>query len=211
MKMRQLTKWVGAIACTCFAVISARAITLDVGLTDPLALGDVIHGIQAGGQVNRDVIMVNNLLTLAPGTQSSSIVGDVGDLYQRSLNFPGALPAATGVGAVIASGITDGSALLSITLAGSFQYLVAAYDGPNGGVEIWNIGGLAPGTTIEIPRYAEPTGPGGSLQASTRYLMTGWSLLNPGTPPNGVPDGGSTALLLGTVLAGLGLLKARIK
>jgi hypothetical protein len=39
--------------------------------------------------------------------------------------------------------------------------------------------------------------------------MTGWTLLNPGT--NNMPDGGTTALMLSTALAGLGVLKRRIK
>jgi hypothetical protein len=153
--------------------------------------------------------MVNNLLTVGLGLQNNAIVGDVGDNYQRSLNNFGSLPAATATGNILASGIGDGTALLDITLTSSFQYLVAAYDGPNGGVEVWNIAGIASGTTISIPRYAEPIGVNGQLQQSTRYLMTGWTLLNPGT--NNMPDGGTTALMLSTALAGLGVLKRRIK
>ena len=180
MKTYGVSKFVVVAACACFLVNGARGVVLDVGLTDPLAIGDVIHGIQAGGQEARDVIMVNNLITLAPGTSSSSFVGDVGDLYQRSLNVFSPLPAATAVGAVSASGIVDGAALLDITLSGSFRYLVAAYDGPNGGVEIWDIASLGSGTTIQIPRYAEPIGPGGSLQQSDKIPDDGLVAPQPG-------------------------------
>lgn len=209
MKTATISKLALALAIAGFAVSGARGVTLNVGLSDSLAIGDVIHGIQAGGQVDRDVTMVNNLLTVALNTQSSSLAGDVGDLYQRTANVFSPLPAATATGNTFATGIADGGVLLDITLTSSFRYLVAAYDGPNGGVEVWDIAGLAAGTTISIPRYAEPIGPGGSLQQSTRYLMTGWTLLNPGG--NSLPDGGTTALMLSTALAGLGVLKRRIK
>lgn len=212
MKTEKISKLALAVAIACFAVSGARGVTLNVGLSDSLAIGDVINGIQAGGQEARDVIMVNNLLTVALNTQSSALAGDVGDLYQRSGNVFSPLPAATATGAISANGvgsIPDNSvALLDITLTSSFRYLVAAYDGPNGGVEVWDIAGIAAGSTISIPRYAEPIGVNGQLQQSSRYLMTGWSLLNPGG--NSLPDGGTTALLLGTALAGLGVLKRRI-
>jgi hypothetical protein len=182
-------------------------------LTDSLSVGDVIHGVQGNnGQVNRDVMMVNNLLTVPIGTTSTTVPGDVGDIYMRSANNFGPLPTAVATGALNASGIADGSTYLSITLSSSFAYLVAAYDGPNGGIQVWSIGGLASGTTIDIPRYAEPSGANadGPLVQSQRYLMTGWSLLNPGTPNNS-PDGGTTALMLTTALGALGVLKRRLK
>src|SRR5512143_1808095 len=110
MKTDRISKLAVALACACLAASAARAITLDVGLTDSLAVGDVINGIQAGGQVNRDVIMVNNLLTVPLGGSSTTIAGDLGDLYQRSLNNFGPLPTAVAGGAQFASGIGDGSA-----------------------------------------------------------------------------------------------------
>jgi hypothetical protein len=208
MKTEKISKLALAVAIACFAVSGARGVTLNVGLSDSLAIGDVINGIQPGGQEARDVIMVNNLLTVALNTQSSTLPGDVGDLYQRSGNVFSPLPAATATGAVSASGIADGAVLLDITLTSSFRYLVAAYDGPNGGVEVWDIAGIASGSTISIPRYAAPIGVNGQLQQSDAFRMTGWTLLNPGG--NSLPDGGTTALLLGTALAGLGVLKRRI-
>ena len=191
---------------------SSSAITLDVGLGDPLALGDVIHGIQAGGQVNRDVIMVNNLLSVGLG--SSSIINS--RLYERSVNVFNPLPAAVATGAQFASGIADGAVYLDITLTDSFRYLLAAYDGPRGGVEIWDIASLASGTTISIPRYAEPTGGDGTLVQSHRYRMTGWTLLNPGVTPTipgntSVPDAGATAMLLGVSMTALGAARRFLK
>src|SRR4029079_9851476 len=111
-------------------------------------------------------------LTVAVGTTSTTVPGDLGDIYMRSANNFGSLTTAGATGAANASGIADGSPFLSITLSSSFAYLVAAYDGPNGGIQVWSLGGLASGTTIDIPRYAEPSGANGDgpLVQSQRYL-----------------------------------------
>jgi hypothetical protein len=185
-----------------------------VGLTGINIVGDVINGIQAGGQVDRDVTMVNNLITVALNNHNAHFGSDPGDTYQRSGNTFSPLPTAIATGAKSGSGTGDipdnGQASLTLDLStlGTFTYLVAAYDGPNGGVEVWDIAGLT--GTISIPRYAEPIGVDGSLQSSSRYLMTGWSLLNPGGGTS-VPDGGATILLLGAGLSALTLGRRFIK
>src|SRR4051812_47505599 len=80
---------------------NATTITLNVGLTDPYALGDVIGGLTGnGGQAARDALMVNNLLTVSVGTTSTTVPGDIGDAYQRSSLVFSPLPAATTVGSV---------------------------------------------------------------------------------------------------------------
>src|ERR1041384_122811 len=148
MKTDRLSRLAVTIATLCLAT-AANAVTLNVGLTDSLAVGDVIHGIQAGGQTDRDVTMVNNLITLAPGA-TGSFLSDPGDTYMRSANVFGSLPVATATGAQGASGIGDGSTFLTIVLPSTFSYLVAAYDGSNGGVQVWAIGGRVSGTSIDI-------------------------------------------------------------
>lgn len=195
----------GVVGCLlALAVVPAGAISLNVGLTGSYIVGDVIHGIQAGGQVDRDVTMVNNLITVALNNHNATFASDPGDTYQRSGNSFSPLPTATATGAQFASGIADGASTLTLDLStlGSFTYLVAAYDGPNGGVEVWDIAGLT--GSIDIPRYAEPIGTDGSLQTSSKYLMTGWSLLN---PSGSVPDGGVTLSLLGFALLGIGTVR----
>ena len=124
------------------------------------------------------------------------------------------LPQATATGGVPVTGIVDGSTPISIDLSqyGTFQYLVAAYDGPNGGVAVFNIAGLT--GTIELYRYAKPEKVNGQftgnlLGSNTAqqgyFLMTGWSLLNPL-----VPDGGATVMLLGAALGALGIARRYI-
>jgi hypothetical protein len=212
MKSKYLRIGLIASACGLFGLANSQAVTIELNggsgyalINSPYAVGTVISGIQSGGQVARDVLMTNNLLTFASGGGGSIN----GHLYQRS-SFFGALPAAIATGGVPVTGAglsfgTNGSGpIVSLTLTSPFQYLVAAYDGPNGGAIVYNISGLAAGTVIEMARYAEPLGSPRVLKESSRYQMTGWTLLNPGTS---VPEGGATLILLGASLGGLALLR----
>ena len=113
------------------------------------------------------------------------------------------------------NGFSGGTDPISINLSqfGTFQYLVATYgdsDDPNGGVAVWNISGLT--GTIQIYRYAKPEmangHPTGNLLGSNTmqqgyFLITSWTLLN----PTGVPDGGTTMMLLGTALGVLAVVR----
>jgi len=197
----------------------ASEITLGVGPTGPYILGEVVPGIQAGGQVARDVVMVNALRLMARDTRSAATDSPE---YYRSITDFGTLPLAVGLGAVYGT-TPDGSwgvgaTTRRIALSSSFAYLLAAWDGPNGGAEAYYIGGIAAGTTLVLPRYAHPspefykdhtTGLDvdpylQDLVEGTKYQMTGWTLLNPTTQ---VPDGGATAILLGVALIALGRVR----
>jgi hypothetical protein len=173
------------------------------GNSSQYLLGTVIPGLQGnGGQAARDALMTNNLLAMGLGAQDSS----TGPLYSRSFNNFGSLPAATATGAVIATGIQAGTTAVTVSLGTGFQYLVAAYDGPNGGVAVFNVGGLT--GSVDLYRYAKPLANGNLLGSNTAqqgyFLMTGWSLLNPtGT----VPDGGTTVMLLGMAFGALGMAR----
>lgn len=89
----------------------------------------------------------------------------------------------------------------TVTIAlgtGIHEYLLAKFDGRNFGNELWYIGGLS--GTITIPTGAGSTG-------GNQYSSSGNSLFTPGT--TNVPDGGSTALLLGVVLLVAGLIRRK--
>jgi VPDSG-CTERM motif len=81
-----------------------------------------------------------------------------------------------------------------------------AYDGPNGGVAIFNVGGLT--GSVDLYRYAKPLANGNLLGSNTAqqgyFKMTGWTLLN---PTGQVPDGGATVMLLGAALGALGMVR----
>ncbi len=72
--------------------------------------------------------------------------------------------------------------------------LAGHVNGPNYGSEVWYVGDLS--GIITIPATA-----GG-------YGLSGWTLFGPGVP--GVPDGGTTAMLLGAALSVLGVARRYI-
>jgi hypothetical protein len=110
-----------------------------------------------------------------------------GQIITRSTNLFGSLPAASAVGAVSGTGVTiDLNAI-----GGTFTYLFAKYDGGNDLSQVWNISGLT--GVITIPADG-PLGHG----------LSGWILFG---PTGGVPDGGTTAMLLGAALGALGIAR----
>jgi VPDSG-CTERM motif len=189
----------------------AQATTLNLennmhwSTNDPYLIGTVIPGLNGnGGQAARDAAMTNTLLGMATPSQAGTW-GDQSDpLYSRTtLNTTG-YPAATVAGNSLGSGIPEGGATLTITLTGSFQYLVVAYDGVQSGVAVFDIHTLSAGDQIVLARYAFPSDPvRGDLVEGPRYKMTSWTLLNPTT----VPDGGATVMLLGAALGALGMAR----
>jgi hypothetical protein len=178
--------------------------------------GTVVPGTQSGGQVDRDVLMTNQLVGMTLGQQGTFVVNGTTSLYSRSFNSFGTPPLATATGAVTGTGIQDGTTPVTVSLGTGFTYLVAAYDGPNGSVAVFNVAGLT--GSVDLFRYAkreldgngDPTGNliGSNVAAQGFFRMTGWTLLN---PTGAVPDGGTTVMLLGAALGGLGVARRFLK
>jgi hypothetical protein len=169
--------------------------------------GTVIPGTQSGGQVDRDVLMTNQLVGMTLGQQGTFVVNGTTSLYSRSFNNFGPPPTAVAAGAVFATGIQNGTTPVNVSLGTGFTYLVVAYDGPQGSVAIFNVAGLT--GSVDLYRYAKVDGTTGNLIGSNVAgqdfkLMTGWTLLN---PTGAVPDGGTTVMLLGAALGGLGMVR----
>lgn len=228
MKANNVLNVLSVVAMVGLMAGSANAIVIDVGVGDAHAVGDVAPPISAQGgygQVDRDVAMVNELITVALNTTVKKTFSGNGSesYYQRSGKTFASLPVATAVGSDFGdSGLnpylfSGDSAYL--TLASQYTYLVAAYDGGNSGVEVWNISDLTVGTSIYFPLYAHLTGystekpktdgqlplvDGGNINT---FRLTGWSLLNPVS----TPDGGLTAGLLGMALAAMGIIGRKLK
>jgi hypothetical protein len=197
----------------------------DLLLNTSTSVGTIINGVQGqyGGQVERDVYMVNNLITVPPGT----FVVNPNDKqeYHRTTNgnlmttFATATNAIAASGAGLAMGMNANGAIISVVLPAGYTYLVAAYDGPNGGVIVYDIRSFAAGTVIELAQFARPEGlPGSQLlvQDTGQYGLTGWTLLQsssnppPPPPPPGVPDSGSTISLIGLALMGIEFLRRKM-
>jgi len=218
--MKNMTKWLlASAACGLLSLASAQAVTVGpLGMSytadSTYLVGTVVPGDNTqNGQVARDVAMTNQLLSM--GSQTQTTLNN--SLYSRT-TWPGG-PAATATGAVpftqsdITGGATIGgtSVLLSggivnITLGGTFQYLVAAYDGDHAGVAVFDISSFHAGDTIQLYAFAypDPNNPGNLLGGTSgQYFMTSFTLLN----PLGVPDGGATVMLLGAGLGALGMVR----
>lgn len=203
---------------------SADTITLQVGAggtAGDLIIGEVIPTtVGGGGQAARDAAMLTTLIGMSLGTRTGA---GISPEYYRSTTDFGALPAVDASTAVLGSmsnsSITFSGNYAVITLAAgtAYQYLIAAWDGQNGGAEAWYIGNVAAGSTIYVPRYAYPSPSSGTPPdpaavwpqnlvdgaSEQQYGMTTWTLFNPAS----VPDGGATATLLGLAMAGLGLVR----
>jgi protein with PEP-CTERM/exosortase system signal len=130
---------------------------------------------------------INFMIALSPGGSGSFS----GQTITRTTNTFGSLPAATAVGAVSGTGTT-----IDLNALGTFTYLFAKYDGQNDVSQVWNISDLT--GIITIPGF----GPNG-------YGLSGWILFNQIAP--GVPDGGTTVMLLGAALGGLGMVRRFLK
>jgi hypothetical protein len=170
-----------AVACLGFPQM-ASALTIG----DNKELGFVDPGIPAGDQDRTDY--VNALIGLGLGQSTVVTIDGQTNTITRSMNNFGTLAPA-----VFALNGTGTSINLGTT---GYAYLLAKYDGPNFGSEVWDISGKT--GIINIPA----TGGG--------YGLSGWTLFTPGSQQS-VPDGGATVALLGVALGGLGAIRRFVK
>jgi VPDSG-CTERM motif len=109
------------------------------------------------------------------------------------------LPAPTSAGDSIAPNkwTEDSAGDATINLTGKFDYIFLHWGGSGGGVfQAYCIEGLTGEYTFD-----NPTGKGpGTLSFDNLYA---------GIPSTTLPDGGTTALLLGLAVAGLGLIRSK--
>jgi VPDSG-CTERM motif len=168
-------------AALCAVVLAFSQGAHALTIGDDHELGFVEFGIPSGDQDRTNY--VNHLIGMALGTDDKAL----GQHFFRSNNAFSPLP--TAVFALNGTGTT-----INLGAGGLYTYLFAKYDGPNYGSEVWYVGDLS--GVITIPATA-----GG-------YGLSGWTLFGPGVP--GVPDGGTTVMLLGAALGALGIARRYI-
>ena len=167
--------------CAAMLAFNPNARALTIG--DQHELGFVEFGIPSGDQDRLDY--VNHLIGMALGTEDDAL----GQHFTRSNNDFGPLAPA-----VLAGHVNGTSTSIDLGAGGTYLYLFAKYDGPNYGSEVWYVGDLS--GIITIPATA-----GG-------YGLSGWTLFG---SAGSVPDGGTTAMLLGTALGLLGMGRRFLK
>ena len=185
MKINIIPKTKLAMLCTAFCAamfaFSGNANALTIG--DDHEIGFVEFGIPSGDQDRLNY--VNHLIGMALGTEDDAL----GQHFTRSNNDFGPLAPA-----VLANHVNGTSTSINLGAGGTYLYLFAKYDGPNYGSEVWYVGDLS--GVITIPATA-----GG-------YGLSGWTLFG---SAGSVPDGGTTAMLLGTALGALGMARRFLK
>jgi protein with PEP-CTERM/exosortase system signal len=184
------TSKLALLSAACCAVMlaftpSAKALTIG----DSHTLGNVFFGIPSGDQdrldyVNHLAFMYNN------GITDDVALGQTFHIVNGSPAFGATLPDAVLTGHV--SGTNDTG--INLGAGGTYLYLFAKYDGPNQGSVVWYVGDLS--GLIDIP--ADWNG----------YGLSGWTLFG---SAGSVPDGGTTAMLLGAALGALGTARRLLK
>jgi hypothetical protein len=166
---------------------NARAVTTDLNIGDPHYLG-FIETTPSDPPDDFKTGVVNLLISMAPNTQAFFFNRAV----FRANNDFGPLPGPAVIGP---SGTTT-----NITIgSGIYSYLYAQYNNDvtlSSEGDVWYIGNLSGDITI-------PSSFGG------HNILAGWTLFGPGVP--GVPDGGTTVMLLGAALGALGMARRFLK
>jgi len=130
---------------------------------------------------------VNFMIGLSLGGSGHVIIGPHNVLVTRSTNDFVQLAGP----ATLALRGTDTTVNLGLT-GGTYDYLLAHYGGPGGGfAEVWDVGNLS--VSISIPAIGFGHG------------LSGWALFT--AADGAVPDGGTTAMLLGAALGAVGMAR----
>jgi len=190
MKMKLIPTTKLALLCTavCATMLAFSNNVSALTIGDAHELGFVEFGIPSSEQDR--VNYTNHLIGMGLGTTDQAL----GQTFTRSTHDFGPLPTAVIVNPTVTT--PNPTATISIDIgSGLYTYLFAKYDGPNYGSEVWYIGDLS--GTITIPGFAG------------QYGLSGYTLFGPGTP--GVPDGGTTAMLLGMAFGALGMARRFLK
>jgi hypothetical protein len=180
-----------ALLCTAFCAAAMLAFTPDAKAVTDLTFNDQYRvgyfkfgqGTPADGDSVRTY--VNYMISLNSGGSGTFS----GMTFFRTNNGFANLPQATyyQTGGIITT--------INLGAGGLYTYLFAKYDGKNDYSQVWYVGNLT--GTITIPENG-PLGHG----------LSGWILFGPDTP--GVPDGGTTVMLLGAALGALGIARRYI-
>jgi hypothetical protein len=169
------------------AVFAAGVVS--TGGAVPIEIGTIVSGEPAGAADEQGY--VNTLLGLPVPTNNLLIAGHV---YTKIAASPGS-PS-------VPLGTQDVSGNTSVP-AGS-EYVLAKYDGPNGGDVLWYLGGAA----FVLPPdggpwgWTNPSGQGLGLSHFTVYGSGGGDQ---------VPDSGATIALLGLAMGALAILRRKIR
>jgi hypothetical protein len=164
---------------------NASAVTLDINASVAL-----LNYPEAASDADKTAL-VNHLIGQNPGSIDHVTIG--GNTYSVFRTSAGVGPEPTVVFGLNGTGTTIPAATIG---SGVYSYLWATYTLLSGNSEgvVWYIGNLSGDITIPIPNF---------------FVLTGWTLFTAGG--QGVPDGGTTVMLLGAALGALGMARRFLK
>jgi hypothetical protein len=179
-----------AFVFTCTIASTAQAITITSPLTldSEGVLGTVRPGVPFGSTVVDDYtnylldLNLNTTTTFEGQTYIRDDTVDPGSGTVSSTDY------ITGTGTFVESG---------------WEYVAAKYDGPNGGIVVFYVGGES--LTLTQTSYDLWTNKKGQ-----GYELSGWVAFNTWLPPTTIPDGGSTLTLLGSAVVIFAMLCRRV-
>jgi hypothetical protein len=196
---KKLLAIASAMAMTLVSVTTAHAAIINLAVGDAYYVGVVIDGIPPNDAL--EPAYLNSLIEVAPGAIDAAPPGGSGCNYAttETCNRVGStlagLPGVELTGQFKANVANESSGNI---LVNGWEYISGKYGSE--GIRYWYIGGLLPTDFVTLPpKFAGTTGPGG---------LSHYTLYN--VPGRTVPDGGTTAALLGLSIVGLGMIRRRI-
>ena len=173
-----------AVAIACAGAVTSNAYALTIN--DPYVLGIVKDAVPFSDAST--VTYINTLLS-QPLNSGPTTIGT--EAYTRNSYDP--------VGDSGSVSLSDYDTGTGTTVESGWEYLIAKYDGPNGGAVVFYLGGAA--YTLPVDSFDIWTNKSGQ-----GYGLSGWKVFNSVT----VPDGGSTLTLFGSALFVFAMLRRRI-
>jgi hypothetical protein len=181
-----MMKRLATIAALVVATWSFSANATALTINDPGVVGTVQDAVpfsDANAQT-----YINNLLSLGANSGPTSIGTET--YTTSSTDYNGT------VGTVAGSGDCTTNPSGCTSVGSGYDYIIAKYDGPNAGAVVYYLGGAS----MTLPSDSSTIWLNTQSQG---YGLSGWKGFNT------VPDGGSTATLLGSVLLAFGLMRRR--
>lgn len=183
------------IAMACVVGLAYQTCALELSYGDEYYVGMIDPG--APSNASDEAGYINNLITLEPGAVAVEIPEGSDRWYNRvgsdlDAAFPQAVTEGANQGIPPSFGESDPDFSEPISATG-YDYVLGKYGNQS---LVWYIGGGQ--DSVSLPSSWNATAGGGGLSHISLY--------NSGT---GVPDGGTTALLLGLGMMGLGYLSRR--
>jgi hypothetical protein len=196
---KKLLAIASAMAMTLVGVSTVSAATINLAVGDAYYVGVVIDGIPPNNDL--EPAYLNSLIEVAPGAIDAAPTGCNYAQTETCNRVGSTLNGLPGVDLTGQSKTDTPNELSGNVLVNGWEYISGKYG--NDGIRYWYIGGLLPTDFVTLPQKFLPgtTGNrGGGLSHFTLYNVPGRT----------VPDGGTTAALLGLSIVGLGMIRRRI-